>query len=99
MKYSVDKLRKFLFEHLDHLTPLHWIQICENYHIDLDILREFRDYIEWAVVSNGYNVFGCMDDKLNGLREFRHEINWKEDLYKKWVDELEINVRNSKNET
>ena len=91
-KYSVEQLRKFLFEHLNNLTPLHWIQICENYNINLDILREFRDYVEWAVVSNGYNVFGCMDDKLNGLREFRHEINWEED-YKKWTDEIVLKYK------
>lgn len=90
MLYSVQRLRQFLFEHLGHLTPLHWIQICENYNIDLDILREFRDYVEWAVVSNGYNVFGQIDEPKNGLREFKDEIHWEEDAYKKWIEELRL---------
>ena len=88
--HSTCQLRKFLLDNLDNLSSsLKWLDICQFYSIDLDIIREFRDYVNWQVLYD-YSIFDKLDFPLDALREFREEMNWEEGAYKKWVDEITL---------
>lgn len=87
--YGYFGLRQYLEQHLEHLTPLHWVQVCELYSISLDIIREYRDYIEWQVFYD-YSIFDKLDYPKDALREFKEEMHWEEDAYKKWIDDLRL---------
>ena len=89
MNYGQIGLRNYLNQHLEELTPLHWIQVCELYTISLNIIREYRDYIEWQVLYD-YSIFDKMDHPIDALRQFRQEMHWEEDAYKKWIDEIRL---------
>lgn len=89
MNYGQIGLRNYLEEHLEELTVLHWVEICELYSISLDIIREYRDYVEWQVLYD-YSIFDKLDFPLDALREFKEEMHWEEDAYKKWIDEIRL---------
>lgn len=92
MNYGQIGLRKYLNQHLDELTPLHWVQVCELYSISLDIIRQFRNYIDWEVMYS-YSIFDKLDHPIDALREFKDEMKWEENAYKIWIDELKFKIR------
>lgn len=93
--YSTCQLRKFLDEHLNILTPSLWIEVFENYKIDLDIIREYKDFVQWQVLWE-YDVMNSQipdEDFLNAMREFKQELHWIEGNFRKWYEELRFKYK------
>lgn len=89
MNSNYDELREDLDQNLDNLTRQCWKRIFSLYTVPLDIIRQYRDFIDWEVVYE-YGIFDKLDDPIEALREFREEMSWEQGMYKKWIDELKI---------
>lgn len=93
--YSVFECRKYLDQHLDKFTVEDSIKVCEDYKLDLEIIRQYRDYLDWEVLKDYDVIIGQVDDDnfLNAMREFKDEIEWEEGGFKRWYQELKYKVK------
>ena len=83
------ELRKILMENLNDLPSLFYV-ITDGCAFDLETLREFRDYVDWDAVREDDIIDRFIDDEnvLNAMREFRNELKWEEDSFRRWYEEL-----------
>ena len=83
------ELRKILMENLNDLPSLFYV-ITDGCTFDLETLREFRDYVDWDAVREDDIIDRFIDDEnvLNAMREFRNELKWEEDGFRRWYEEL-----------
>ena len=76
-----EKTREFLFKDLDNISKFDlWFMICEDYPLDLETIRQFKDFIDWKVLESCDVIERQVDDEdiLNALREFRDKLDWEQ---------------------
>lgn len=95
-RIRINKTRKFLFENLDNISKSDlWFMVCEDYPLDLETIRQFKDFIDWKILASCDVIDRHIDDEdvLNAMREFKDKLDWEEGGFWKWYEEVKWNER------
>lgn len=65
---------KSLKRAIEEEAKINWSALSKNQNIDLSFVREYRDFLDWKILTSNKNVIKIQEEKI--LDEFIEFLNW-----------------------
>ena len=65
---------KSLKRAIEEGAKINWSALSKNQNIDLSFVREYRDFLDWKILTSNKNVIKIQEEKI--LDEFIEFLNW-----------------------